>query len=113
MITIIRNAEVYAPEYLGKKDVLLLGSKIAAVDEHVSFNINGPVEVSEIDAGGKALIPGFIDSHSHIQGGGGEGGFSTRTPEAVLTDFTTAGVTTVVGCLGTDGTARDMVSLLA
>ena len=73
MITIIRNAEVYAPEYLGKKDVLLLGSKIAAVDEHVSFNINGPVEVSEIDAGGKALIPGFIDSHSHIQGGGGEG----------------------------------------
>ena len=41
---------------------------------------------------------------------GGEGGFSTRTPEATLSSITTAGVTTVVGCLGTDGTARDMLS---
>jgi beta-aspartyl-dipeptidase (metallo-type) len=113
MIVIIRNAEVYTPEYAGKKDVLLLGNKIAAVEDHISVEIKGPVEVTEIDAEGKLLVPGFIDSHSHIQGGGGEGGFTTRTPEAVLTDFTTAGVTTVVGCLGTDGVARDIVSLLA
>ena len=46
-------------------------------------------------------------------GGGGEGGFSTRTPEATLSDLTTAGVTTVVGTLGTDGIARDMNALLA
>ena len=113
MIVIIRNAEVYTPEYAGKKDVLLLGNKIAAVEDHISVEIKGPVEVTEIDAEGKLLVPGFIDSHSHIQGGGGEGGFTTRTPEAVLTDFTTAGVTTVVGCLGTDGVARDIISLLA
>ncbi|MCE5202567.1 MAG: beta-aspartyl-peptidase [Synergistaceae bacterium] len=113
MITIIRNAEVYVPEHVGVKDVLLLGNKIAAVDDHISFDMKGPVDVIEIDAAGKSLVPGFIDSHVHIQGGGGEGGFSTRTPEATLTDITTAGVTTVVGCLGTDGTARDMVSLLA
>ena len=113
MLTIIRNAEVYTPEYAGKKDVLLLGNKIAAVEDHISVEIKGPVEVTEIDAEGKLLVPGFIDSHSHIQGGGGEGGFTTRTPEAVLTDFTTAGVTTVVGCLGTDGVARDIISLLA
>ena len=113
MVVIIRNAEVYTPEYAGKKDVLLLGNKIAAVEDHISVEIKGPVEVTEIDAEGKLLVPGFIDSHSHIQGGGGEGGFTTRTPEAVLTDFTTAGVTTVVGCLGTDGVARDIVSLLA
>ena len=113
MVVIIRNAEVYTPEYVGKKDVLLLGNKIAAVEDHISVEIKGPVEVTEIDAEGKLLVPGFIDSHSHIQGGGGEGGFTTRTPEAVLTDFTTAGVTTVVGCLGTDGVARDIISLLA
>ena len=82
MITIIRNADVYAPEHLGKKDVLLLGNKIAAVDDHISFDIKGKVEVTEIDAEGKSLVPGFIDSHVHIQGGGGEGGFSTRTPES-------------------------------
>lgn len=112
MITIIRNAEIYKPEYAGVKDVLLIGNKIAAIDEHISVNIKG-IEVTEIDATGKKLVPGFIDSHVHILGGGGEGGFSSRTPEATLTGLTTAGVTTVVGCLGTDGVARDVVSLLA
>lgn len=112
MITIIRNAEVYKPEYAGIKDVLLIGNKIAAIDDNISVDINA-VEVLEIDATGKKLVPGFIDSHVHILGGGGEGGFSSRTPEATLTSLTTAGVTTVVGCLGTDGIARDVVSLLA
>lgn len=112
MITIIRNAEIYKPEYAGVKDVLLIGNKIATIDNNISFDING-VEVTEIDATGKKLVPGFIDSHVHILGGGGEGGFSSRTPEATLSSLTTAGVTTVVGCLGTDGVARDVVSLLA
>jgi len=113
MITLIKKAQVYSPEYAGVKDVLLLGDKIAAVAEDISFDTKGLVDVTEIDARGKSLVPGFIDSHVHLQGGGGEGGFSTRTPEASLSDITTAGVTTVVGCLGTDGTARDVVSLLA
>lgn len=113
MITIIRNAEVYMPELAGVMDVLLLGDKIAAIGEHISIDTKGFTEVSEIDAKGKKLTPGFIDCHVHILGGGGEGGFSTRTPEATLSGLTTAGVTTVVGCLGTDGAARDMLSLLA
>ena len=113
MITVLRNADVYAPERLGVRDVLLVGGKIASVGEHVSMNLGGAVEIREIEAEGKALVPGFIDSHVHLLGGGGEGGFSTRTPEASLTDLTKAGVTTVVGCLGTDGVARDPVSLLA
>jgi len=71
----------------------------------------GPVEV--IDLCGQKLVPGFIDQHVHLIGGGGEGGPSTRTPEVQLSDVTTAGVTTVVGCLGTDGTTRNMTSLLA
>ncbi len=112
MITIIRNAEIFKPEYAGVKDVLLIGNKIAAIDNKISFDISS-VEVTEIDATGKKLVPGFIDSHVHILGGGGEGGFSTRTPEVTLTGLTTAGVTTVVGCLGTDGVARDVVSLLS
>ncbi len=113
MITIIKNAEVYKPDRAGIKDVLLIGDKIAAIDDHISIDTKGLVEVTEINANGKILVPGFIDSHVHILGGGGEGGFSTRTPEATLSGLTTAGVTTVVGCLGTDGVARDMFSLLA
>ena len=45
-------------------------------------------------------MPGFIDSHVHLLGGGGEGSYRTRTPEATLAGLTKAGVTTVVGCLG-------------
>lgn len=113
MITIIRKADVYKPEHVGVKDVMLIGNKIADIADNISVEMNGTVDVVEIDGEGKALVPGFIDSHVHILGGGGEGGFSTRTPEATLTGLTTAGVTTVVGCLGTDGVARDMISLLA
>lgn len=113
MIKIIKNIKVYAPEYMGVQDVLLVNDKIAAVGNDIRAEFNAPVEVVEIDGSGKILVPGFIDSHVHLLGGGGEGGFATRTPEATLTGFTTAGVTTVVGCLGTDGVARDMSALLA
>lgn len=113
MITIIRGADVYNPEHLGINDVLIIGSKIAQISKDISVDLGGDVDVIEIDGTGKILTPGFIDSHVHILGGGGEGGFTTRTPEIKLTDLTTAGVTTVVGCLGTDGLTRDMISLLA
>jgi len=113
LITIIRNINVYKPEPIGVKDVLLMGDRIAAIEDKIDINLNGVVEVKEIDGTGKILVPGFIDCHVHILGGGGEGGFSTRTPEATLSGFTTAGVTTVVGTLGTDGIARDMCALVA
>lgn len=113
MVIIIRNVSVYKPDPVGIKDVLILGDKIAAIEDKIDINLNGLVEIKEIDGTGKILVPGFIDCHVHILGGGGEGGFSTRTPEATLSDLTTAGVTTVVGTLGTDGIARDINALLA
>ena len=113
MVIIIRNAQVYQPEYAGKKDLLILGDQIAALGENLQAEFNGAVSVTEIDGTGMVLTPGFIDSHEHIMGGGGEGGFATRTPEAVLTDLTMNGITTVVGCIGTDGITRDMAALLA
>lgn len=113
MITIIRNVKVYKPEFIGIKDVLLMGDKIAAIEDRIDIDLNGLVDIKEIDGSGKILVPGFIDCHVHILGGGGEGGFFTRTPEATLSGFTTAGVTTVVGTLGTDGVARDMKALVA
>lgn len=107
MITLIKNIEVYAPEYQGKKD-LLISNTIEEISDEI--NING---ISVIDGTEYYAFPGFIDSHVHILGGGGEGGFSTRTPELKIIDMITAGVTTVVGCLGTDGICRDMKSLIA
>ena len=113
MVTIIHNADIYAPEHLGAADVLLLGGSIAAVGKDLKADFGGALPVTELDGSGLILTPGFIDSHEHIMGGGGEGGFHTRTPEASLTDLTLNGITTVVGCIGTDGVARHMESLLA
>lgn len=108
---LIKGVTVYAPDCLGTKDVLLAGGKICAIRDSMEPGPDLPVEV--MDGSGKLLLPGFIDSHVHILGGGGEGGYSTRTPELKLSDMVRAGITTVIGCLGTDGVSRRMESLIA
>ena len=65
-----------------------------------------------IDATGLNMTPGLIDAHVHIAGAGGEGGPATRTPEMQLSHMLEAGVTTVIGCLGTDGMTRSVESVL-
>jgi beta-aspartyl-dipeptidase (metallo-type) len=69
--------------------------------------------VEEVDARGAWLVPGLIDAHAHLGGGGGEGGARTRVPPVRLTELTLAGVTTVVGLLGTDCRTRSVADLLA
>ena len=108
---LIRNADVYAPEHVGKRDILLAGGKICLMAPRIDPDALPGWEV--LDAEGKLLLPGFVDCHVHVMGGGGEGGFANRTPEGFLSDFTRFGVTTVVGCIGTDGIGRDMKSLIA
>ena len=112
MFTLIKGGEVYAPQYLGKKDILLAAGKIAGISDHIDWPLSD-IDIHVIDATGKMVTPGFIDAHVHITGGGGEGGFKTRTPEIFLSDVTKAGVTTVVGVIGTDGIARTMTNLIA
>lgn len=110
MMILIKNAEVYSPEHIGKRDVLVGGGKILAMEESLSPNLP---DVEVYDAEGKMLVPGFIDQHVHFIGGGGEGGFHTRTPELLLSDVIKAGVTTMVGTLGTDGITRSVEALVA
>lgn len=112
MIKIIKNAEIYSPEFLGKKDIVIVGDKIEGIYENIKVPEDF-LSIEVIDAEGKILVPGFIDAHVHLIGGGGEGGYKTRTPELPLSKITKAGITTVVGVLGTDGVCRNMRSLLA
>ncbi|HHY92466.1 MAG TPA: beta-aspartyl-peptidase [Firmicutes bacterium] len=109
--TVLRGAHILAPEDLGCQDVLVAGDKIAAIGPRL--DVPTTWECQEVQLDGCSLTPGFIDGHVHMIGGGGEGGYSTRTPEVNLSAVTKAGVTTVIGCLGTDGTTRHMASLLA
>lgn len=108
---LIKNATIYAPECLGVRDVFVAGGKICKIGANLAMEQDPDVEI--IDGTGKLLLPGFIDSHVHVLGGGGEGGFSNRTPEATLSGLTRHGITTVVGCIGTDGIGRDMAALIA
>jgi beta-aspartyl-dipeptidase (metallo-type) len=109
---LIRNGEVFGPRALGRRDVLAGGRKILAVEKRID-PAGLPGEVDVIDAGGLAVVPGFVDGHQHFTGGGGEGGFHTRTPEMRLSMNTANGVTTAVGVLGTDALTRSVESLYA
>lgn len=111
-ITIIRQANVYDPQPIGVKDILLINNKIIAVEDHIELDTNA-FDVEEIDGQDRIATPGFIDGHFHPLGGGGENGYQNRTPEVQLSDLTTAGVTTVCGLLGTDGEGRDDVALIS
>ena len=112
MIKVIKGGEVYAPEYLGVKDIVIANNKIAGIFDDVKIPTDF-LDIEVISAKGKIVVPGFVDSHVHIIGGGGEGSFKTRTPELSITSLIDAGITTVVGCIGTDGVCRDMKTLIA
>jgi len=113
---LIRNADVFAPRPLGVSSLLVGGGRILWIG--AGSDLPGlPTALQAgsavLDLEGRRLIPGLVDGHVHVTGGGGEAGFRTRVPSVALSRFTTAGVTTVVGLLGTDDTARGPRELLA
>jgi beta-aspartyl-dipeptidase (metallo-type) len=107
---LIKNATVYSPEKLGKRDLLIGENKIVQISENIDSNCFPGTEI--IDAKGLFVVPGLIDNHVHIAGAGGEGGPATRTPELKISMMFEGGVTSVVGCLGTDGFTRSVESVL-
>ena len=109
--TLLQGAHLYAPEDRGICDVLVANGKIIAVASNIPSDIVPDCTV--VDLSGQILCPGFIDQHVHLIGGGGEAGPTTRTPEVALSRLTEAGVTSVVGLLGTDSISRHPESLLA
>lgn len=106
---LIKNAHVYAPEDMGIQDILIAGGCIAEIDTH----IEAAPYMEIVDGSGKRVTPGLIDRHVHVTGGGGEGGFATRTPQIQLSSLIQAGITTVIGLLGTDGITRSVEDLIA
>jgi beta-aspartyl-dipeptidase (metallo-type) len=114
MLTLIENGEIYAPQPQGRSDVLLAGDRIARIGEIERRAVEAlGLELAVIDATDCLITPGLIDPHEHLTGGSGEQGFSTQTPEIFLSELISAGITTVVGCLGVDTTTKTMPALLA
>jgi beta-aspartyl-dipeptidase (metallo-type) len=113
-LVLIRNASLYTPEPLGTRHLLIGGGRILWIGQE-ALDLPAPLRATcrIIDAAGRTTIPGLIDGHVHVTGGGGEAGFRTRVPPLPLSRFTGAGITTVVGLLGTDDVARGPGELLA
>jgi len=113
-ILLIKNGDVYAPEHKGEKDILIINEKIFFIDQNILTSALNAMDknIKIIDASKCIVIPGYIDQHVHINGAGGEGGPQYRTPPIQLSEFVKAGITSVVGLLGTDGFARSLKALL-
>ncbi len=112
MMILIRQGNVYAPEFLGPCDLLTGGGRILALEQEIDPKAL-PGQVRVLDARGLNVVPGFIDGHQHFTGGGGEDGFKSRAPEMTLSMNIANGVTTAVGLLGTDALTRTVESLYA
>lgn len=110
MFILIKNAHVYNPCDLGVKQILVACGKVVEIADQIDVAYHG---LKIIDAKGKIVLPGIIDKHIHITGGGGEAGFKSKVPEIRLSQLLKSGITSVVGLLGTDSVSRSVESLLA
>ena len=110
---LIKNAAIYNPENMGRKDILICNENIIYINDSIDLPSKNFPQTEVIDGSSLIAVPGLIDLHVHIIGGGGEDGFTSRAPELMLSKLTSCGVTTCVGLLGTDGTTRNMGNLIA
>jgi beta-aspartyl-dipeptidase (metallo-type) len=111
MITLLSNCELYDPAPHGRAHLLVAGETIAWAGAARPWLPAG-LGVNEIDLEGRRVIPGLIDGHVHLTGGGGEAGPHTRVPPVGLSRITAGGVTTAIGVLGTDDTVRTTAELV-
>ncbi len=109
-LVLLRGAELYTPDARGRADVLVGGGTILAVAPRLDPR---GLDVEVVDAANARLIPGLVDAHTHLSGGGGEGGAHTKVPAVPFERLASAGVTTAVGLLGTDCRTRGLPELLA
>lgn len=109
-LMLLRGADVYAPEHLGPRDLLMGGGRILGVAPRIEPPTG--IEVRTVPAADLIAIPGLVDLHVHFAGAGGEGGPATRTPELPASALLAGGTTTAVGCLGADGVTRTVAALL-
>jgi beta-aspartyl-dipeptidase (metallo-type) len=109
-LTVLRNAHVFAPEDIGVRDILIAGERVVALESPLDL---GRLQVTEIDVAGRRVVPGLVDGHLHIIGGGGNEGYASRIPELWLGELAQAGLTTVVAPPGLDMVAKSLETLLA
>jgi hypothetical protein len=85
VFTLITAAQLYAPAPRGRRELLVGAGRVLAISDEdarlPALPAGYPVEV--VDAGGRELIPGLVDAHVHLGGGGGESGYASRVPPSL------------------------------
>jgi beta-aspartyl-dipeptidase (metallo-type) len=108
---LLRNVDLYDPQPRGLVNLLVAGERVVWIGADLP-PLPSALEVETVDLEGRRVIPGLVDCHVHLTGGGGEAGPHTRVPPLGLSRLTTGGVTTAVGLLGTDDTVRTTAELV-
>src|ERR687891_440456 len=108
---LLRNADLYDPSPKGRSHLLIGQERILWIgtDEPELPRSLG-VTVRDLD--GRRVIPGLVDCHVHLTGGGGEAGMHTRVPPLQLSRLTAGGGTSAIGFVGTDDTGRTPAQLV-
>ena len=70
MIQLIKNVHVFRQGAWRLSEILIAGNKIEQIADQISMEYDG---LTVIDGRGMRAIPGYIDQHVHVTGGGGEG----------------------------------------
>ena len=110
LLRLLRGADVYAPEHVGRRDILVGGGRILQMGASLAEFAHAGIEVG--DVGGLRLVPGFVDQHIHLLGGGDAAGPLGRVAELTPEDLALAGITTAVGVVGVEMEARGLLLLL-
>ena len=110
MLSLIRGGQVYTPVKVGEMDILLGGKEILAMGQ--GLQVPNGLETEITDATGMTVVPGYIDSHMHLLGGGGSYGPDSRSHEVDISTLAKAGITTVVGTMGINTVSLSLQQLL-
>jgi len=105
MLHLLLNADLHTPEPVGHRHLLVAGGRVVWIGRDRP-DLPASLGAAVTDLQGRRVVPGLVDLHVHLTGGGGEAGAHTKVPPIALSRFTLGGVTTVVGLLGTDDTTR-------
>ncbi|KAL4437512.1 hypothetical protein ABPG77_003493 [Micractinium sp. CCAP 211/92] len=114
-LLLITGARLYNPQPIDEEQAILIGGDkiLGLLTPQQAKALGSALPVQHVDATGLLAVPGFVDLHVHVCGGGGEAGPASRTPEATLSQLLRAGITTVVGVTGTDSVSRSQENLVA
>jgi beta-aspartyl-dipeptidase (metallo-type) len=112
MLRLVRHAEVYAPDPLGRSRPPDRRSAHRR-DRPPLPRLPAEIPHEEIDLAGLVLSARPHRRPRPPRRRRRRGRPATRVPPVQLTHLSTAGITTVVGVLGTDGTTRSVADLVA